>query len=147
MSLPLIWLIAGVVLCVMEFTLPTAFVEFTMGFSAIIVALIALVVPSLAIQIALWMVLSVLFIILLRRFVPNKPARVLEESKEARTMTEILPGEVGRVLYEGNSWSARCDDYDQAIAPNQLVYVIGRKGNILLIMPETSLKAFDESDR
>ena len=147
MSLPLIWLIAGVVLCVMEFTLPTAFIEFTMGLSAIIVALVALVIPSLAIQIVLWMILSVVFTVLIRRFMPSKPARVLEESKEARTITEILPGETGRVLYEGNSWSARCDEYDRTIAPNQLVYVVGRKGNTLLVMPETMLQAFDEGDR
>lgn len=139
MSPPFIWLIAGVILCVMEFTLPTAFIEFTMGISAIAVAVLALVVPQVSIQIVVWMVLSLVSTLLMRRLVPQKTARELESAREARTITEILPGEVGRVLYEGNSWAARCDDLQAAIAPNQWVYVVGRRGNTLLIMPASLL--------
>ncbi|MBF2090799.1 MAG: NfeD family protein [Synechococcales cyanobacterium K44_A2020_017] len=138
MEPPLIWLIAGVILCVMEFTIPTAFTEFTLGVSAIIVALVALVVPQVSIQIVLWLVLSVVATLMLRRFMPPQTNRVLEDATDAKTLTEILPGETGRVLYEGNSWPARCED-DVAIAPNQFVYVVGRRGNILLVMPETSI--------
>jgi membrane protein implicated in regulation of membrane protease activity len=41
----LLWLIAGAILCFMELIFPTAFVEFMMGVSADLVALIALVLP------------------------------------------------------------------------------------------------------
>ncbi|PSB06624.1 hypothetical protein C7B61_19115 [filamentous cyanobacterium CCP1] len=137
---PFFWLVAGVILCVMEFTLPTAFIELTMGLSAIIVAGFALVVPSFVAQVALWLVLSVILSFLLRRLFPYKQPRQIEDSKEAQTLTEIPAGETGRVRYEGNSWQARCDDEQMTIAPNQKVYVVGRRGTTLIVMPEYLLR-------
>lgn len=138
---PIFWLIAGIILCVMEFTIPTAFVELTMGFSAIIVALFAVFVPSFALQVALWLVLSIIFAILMRRLVPKQKHRLIADSTEAQTLTEIPPGQPGRVLYEGNSWQARCGDEQLAIAPNQKVYVIGRRGTTLIVMPESLIRS------
>ncbi|MBF2079377.1 MAG: NfeD family protein [Synechococcales cyanobacterium T60_A2020_003] len=136
MSLSLLWLIVGVILCLMEFVLPTAFIEFTLGLSALIVAAVALVAPQVSIQIAIWLVLSVVFTILVRRFVPtSKDTRAIADATDATTLTEIPAGMPGRVLYEGNSWQARCDDPELAIAPNEAVYVVGRRGNTLLVMP------------
>ncbi|MBE9177382.1 NfeD family protein [Oculatella sp. LEGE 06141] len=139
----LIWLIAGVILCVMEFALPTAFIEFTMGVSAILVALLVWVLPqmSFGLQVVFWLVLSVGLTIASRRFVPQVKSRLLEDATEAKTLTEILPGENGRVLYEGNSWQARCGDEAVAIAPNQKVYVVERQGNTLIVMPASSIQA------
>ncbi len=138
---PLLWLIAGVILCVMEFTLPTAYIEFTMGLSAMLVALLALVVPSFGLQVAVWMLLSVVLTIAMRQLMPTpKAAKTIEDAKEAKTLTEIPPGQTGRVLYEGSSWQARCEDHEVAIAPEQPVYVVGRQGNTLLILPETSIQ-------
>ncbi|MEM8778980.1 MAG: NfeD family protein, partial [Cyanobacteria bacterium P01_G01_bin.49] len=48
------------------------------------------------------------------------------------------PGKTGRVLYEGNSWSAICADEEMSIASHQKVYVVMRKGNTLIILPELS---------
>ncbi|PSN19783.1 hypothetical protein C7271_05535 [filamentous cyanobacterium CCP5] len=141
-GLPLFWLIVGVVLCLMELLLPTAFVESALGVSAFAVALIALVpgVPF-GIQIGLWMVFSLACLFLLRRLVPQRTPYTLADSTEARTTTEILPGKSGRVLYEGNSWSARCEDETAAIAPDQSVVVVGRRGNTLYVMPESALRS------
>ncbi|MBD3881547.1 NfeD family protein [Phormidium tenue FACHB-886] len=136
MSIPVLWTIAGLLLCILEFILPTAFVMLTMGVSAIIVALISPVVPSLGLQVGIWLVLSVLFNLLLKRLMPKNKSRLIEDSKEAQTLTEIAPGQLGRVLYEGNSWQARCVDEEVTIAPNQRVHVVGRRGTTLLIMPE-----------
>jgi membrane protein implicated in regulation of membrane protease activity len=140
MNYALFWLILGVVLCLMELFLPTAFVESTLGMSAFVVALVALVLPSFNVQIALWAVLSLIFIILLRRFVPKRTPYVLQDSTEARTTTAIPPGETGRVLYEGNSWQARCDDDLATIAANQPVVVVRRKGNTLYVIPESAVR-------
>ncbi|MBE7380502.1 MAG: NfeD family protein [Leptolyngbya sp. SIO1E4] len=139
MSLPLFWLIVGAVLCLMELVLPTAFIEATLGASALIVAAIALVLPQFSIQIGIWMVLSVLITWGLKRFVPKQTPYVLAESTEARTLTAIPAGKTGRVLYEGNSWQARCDDTDTVIGADEPVIVIGRRGNTLFIMPERSI--------
>lgn len=133
---PVLWLIAGVILCVMEFVLPTAFVELTMGISAIVVGLMATLIPYLGLQVVVWLILSIILTILMRRLMPSGKARVIEDAREAETLTEILPGQTGRVLYEGNSWQARCDISDVAIAPHQKVHVVGRQGTTLLVMPD-----------
>lgn len=134
-----IWLLAGAIFCVIELLAPTAFVTSMMGVSAFVVALISLVLPHLGLQIALWMILSVLLVILVQRFVPKKPSSTIADDTEAQTLTEIPPGQTGRVLYEGNSWQARCGDEGMAIAAEQKVYVIGRKGTTLIVMPANLL--------
>lgn len=130
----MVWLLAGVALCLIEFVLPTAFVAFVMGLSALIVAVVSTVLPLNA-QIILWMALSAVMVLGSRRFI-NRKADLKLDATEAETLTEILPGKLGRVLYEGNSWSARCDTFDGTIAPHQKVYVVGRKGTTLIVVPE-----------
>ena len=139
MSLALFWVIIGAVLCFLELLVPTAFVESALGIAAFVVALLTLVVPSFNLQVLLWMVFSLLFIVLLKRFSPNKTPRAIAESTEGKTITAIAPGETGRVLYEGNSWQARCEDRSVSIGANQPVLVVGRKGNTLFIIPESEL--------
>jgi len=139
MTLSFLWLIAGIALCALEFVVPTAFIELMMGMSAITVAVLARFIPHLGIQVAIWLALSIASTVLLRRFLPKPRHRTIEDSKEAKTLTGILPGETGRVLYEGNSWQARCADEEMAIAANQKVYVIERRGTTLMVMPENLL--------
>ncbi len=141
MNYVLFWVILGAVLCLMELFLPTAFVESALGLSAFVVALVALVLPWFSVQIALWAVLSLVFIFLLKRFVPKSTPYTLQDSTEARTLTEIPPGQTGRVLYEGNSWQARCDDETITIPADHPVVVVGRKGNTLFVIPESALRA------
>ncbi|MGF1569784.1 MAG: NfeD family protein [Nodosilinea sp.] len=139
MNYALFWVILGAALCLMELLLPTAFVESTLGLSAFVVALVALVLPSFNLQIVAWMVLSLLCILLLRRFAPKSTPNILRESTEARTLTAIAPGQLGRVIYEGNSWQARCDDESITIPENAPVVVVSRKGNTLYVIPESAL--------
>ncbi|MGB3492329.1 MAG: NfeD family protein [Elainellaceae cyanobacterium] len=134
------WLIVGIVLCIMEVTIPTAFVEFVMGLSAIAVALIALALPNFGLQVAIWMVLSLLLTLVSRRFVPKAGRSLVESATDATTLTAIAPGQVGRVLYEGCSWQARCDDEAEAIAADETVLVVSRRGNTLLVMPERMVR-------
>jgi membrane protein implicated in regulation of membrane protease activity len=139
LSPAMFWLLAGSILCLLELVLPTAFVAFLMGLSAFVVALVALLVPQFGLQVVLWLVLSTALVILSRRFLPHPKASKNLDAKEARTITEIPAGETGRVLYEGNSWSARCEDEAEAIAPNQKVYVVRREGNTLVVLPQKLL--------
>ncbi len=135
MTPALIWVTIGVVLCLMELLLPTAFIESALGVSAFIVALLTFVVPSANYQVALWMLFSLLLFWVLKRFVPKRTAPALREATEARTITAIAPGKIGRVIYEGNSWQAKCDDNQIAIEPDQEVFVVERKGNTLVVIP------------
>lgn len=143
MNYALFWLILGTVLCLMELFIPTAFVEFTLGVSALIVSLVAFVVPWFSAQAALWMVLSITFIFCLKRFMPQRTPTILLDATEARTLTAIAPGETGRVLYEGNSWQARCDDETTTIGADQTVVVVRRKGNTLYVMPESEIQTWE----
>ncbi len=139
-SYTLVWLIAGAVLCGLELLLPTAFVAFMMGISALIVALVSLVIPNLGWQIILWLGLSISFIFLSRRFMPKaKQSRSIQDAVVAETLTAIAPGKEGRVIYEGNSWRARCEDKFNAIAPYEKVYVVRREGTLLIVIPENIL--------
>jgi membrane protein implicated in regulation of membrane protease activity len=141
MNYVLFWVILGTVLCLMELFLPTAFVESALGLSAFVVALVALVLPWFNVQILLWAVLSLVVIFMLKRFVPKRTPYTLQESIEARTLTSIPPGKAGRVLYEGNSWQARCDDETINIPADHPVVVVSRKGNTLFVIPESALQA------
>ena len=136
----LVWLIAGAVLCLLELFLPTAFVAFMMGISALIVALVSVLIPQLSLQVILWLGLSTSFILLSRRFLPKaKKSRSIQDAVIAETLTAIAPGKEGRVIYEGNSWRARCEDKENAIAPYEKVYVVRREGTLLIVLPENVL--------
>ncbi|ULP72922.1 hypothetical protein BDGGKGIB_02574 [Nodularia sphaerocarpa UHCC 0038] len=136
-SYTLIWLLAGSVLCLIELFLPSAFVEFMMGISAFLVALLSLVgLGNLWLQVGAWLLLSTALILLSRRFLqPRRRKSKMPDTVLAETLTEIPAGETGRVLYEGNSWRAKCDDEQLSVAPNQRVYVVRREGTTLIVMP------------
>ncbi|MBE9185966.1 NfeD family protein [Microcoleus sp. LEGE 07076] len=135
----LFWLLAGTLLCLTELFLPTAFVAFMMGLSAFAVAGCSLVLPYVSLQIFLWMVFSTVFVLVSWRLIPKGKVRAIADSQEAKTLTEIPPGETGRVIYEGNSWQARCEDTSATIPPNQNVIVVGQKGTTLIVLPEKLL--------
>lgn len=142
MSPVYLWIIAGTLLCLLEVIFPVDFVAIVMGLSAVITAGIALLIPgNFAVQTLCWLGLSVLFIIVFRRFMPRpRQKSILKDSVEGKSLTAILPGETGRVLYEGNSWRAECQDPDVAIAIDEKVYVVGRNGNTLLVYPANALQ-------
>ena len=142
LSPTLLWLIAGSILCLMEFVFPTAFVEFMMGISALLVAAASLIVPQFTLQVVLWLVLSTILVLLSRRFLtPKHRVSSIGDDREGETLTEISPGQTGRVLYEGNSWRAKCEDEHQAIALHEKVYVVRREGNTLIVLPHNILRS------
>ena len=145
-SSALLWLIAGAILCFSEAIFPVAFVAFIMGISAIVVAAIALVIPYFPLQVILWLSLSTVSIVRSRRFVPKQKSLSsrVGDAQEGETLTEIAPGKTGRVIYEGNSWQAICADPTMLISPHQKVYIVNRKGNTLVVLPEFLPDSLDE---
>jgi membrane protein implicated in regulation of membrane protease activity len=87
-------------------------------------------------QIAYLMGLSTACVIWVRPMLLRKKKFTVLDATEAQTLTDILPGQTGQVLYEGCLWQARSDGYQGAIAPNQRVYVMRREGNTLIVLPE-----------
>ncbi len=132
-----VWAIAGLLLCLMELLIPTAFVESALGLSAFVVAFVAFLIPSLTLQVVLWLVLSTALLFGFRRLsLGHRRQGSSMDALEAQTLTEIPAGATGRVLYEGNSWQARCADPDEAIAPNQPVAVLRQEGTTLIVLPQ-----------
>jgi len=128
------WLILGLVLITSEIFL-AELVAGSLGVAALIVAVLAwLQVPSW-IQVLVWAVLSPVLLVLARRWIPQKDLREMQESREARAMGRILPGQKGRVVYLGSTWPARCSMPNVAIEDNQDLYVVERQGNTLVVMP------------
>jgi membrane protein implicated in regulation of membrane protease activity len=140
-SYTVIWLLAGSVLCLLELFLPSAFVEFMMGISAFAVALMSrFFLGSVWLQVLVWLLLSTLLIVGSRRFLqPRRRNSKIQNAITAETLTEIPAGKTGRVLYEGNSWQARCEDEKISIAPDHRVYIVRREGTTLIVMPENLL--------
>lgn len=137
-SYTVIWFLIGAVLCLTELFLPSAFVAFTMGISACVVALLSFgFLVSLWLQVVVWLLLSTLLIVISRRFVqsPRRKSKI-QDATIAQTLTEIPAGKTGRVLYEGNSWQARCEDEKLNVAPHQKVYVVRREGTTLIVIPD-----------
>jgi membrane protein implicated in regulation of membrane protease activity len=137
-SFTLIWLVAGSILCLTELFLPSAFVAFMMGISALMVGLLSyLGIGNLWIQVAAWLLFSTMLIVFSRRFLqPRRQKSKIQDAVIGETITEILPGQVGRVLYEGNSWRAKCDDHKISLQAHQTVYVVRREGTTLIVMPD-----------
>ena len=130
-STTIIWVIAGALLCLTELFLPTAFVAMTLGISALVVALLSGVL-GVWLQVVVWLLLSTALVIISRRFVklPHRSKLKFRDATTGETLTEIPAGKTGRVLYEGNSWRARCED-DITIAAHERVYITRREGTTL----------------
>ena len=133
----LIWLLIALGLIAIELVVPTAFVSTVMGVAALGVAALSLSFPWVAGQFVEWMLASVGLAWGTRRWVKLSGVKNNHwDPVEAETLTEIPAGQSGRVLYDGGSWRALCAAETQALAPDAKVYVVGRKGTTLLVVPQ-----------
>lgn len=141
----LFWFSGGVFLCMIELFLPKSWakqyklVPLIMGVSSLVVALFVWrydFLEDARLQIAYLMGLSTACVIWVRPMLLRKKKFTVLDATEAQTLTDILPGQTGQVLYEGCLWQARTEGYQGAIAPNQRVYVMRREGNTLIVLPE-----------
>lgn len=132
----LVWIVIGGILCSMELVFPTAFVSFMMGIAALLVAVVSLFLPQYTLLVGLWLLFSTALIIFSRRlFTPKRKISITGDDSEATAIGGIPAGSAGRVLYEGNSWRAKCADETRDIAPSEPVYVVSKQGNTLIVLP------------
>ena len=156
-SLPGMWLIIGIVLVTIEFLLPQKInrkfklIPIILGCSALLEAVILwggsslfrfdwrmVMYDEFEWQIFYWMGLSLAGIIWVRpTFTHWENKFSIPQTVEAKTLTEILPAQTGRVLYEGNSWQACCQDKELKVGANEKVFVLRREGNTLIVVPES----------
>lgn len=87
-------------------------------------------------QILYWMGLAFTAVVWIRPMFHRRRRSAPVPTTEAQTLTELKPGQIGRVIYEGCSWQACCENYPHAIEPQQRVFVLHREGNLLFMAPE-----------
>jgi membrane protein implicated in regulation of membrane protease activity len=139
-----LWLIIGTTLCLIELVVPTAFTAVCLGVSALLVSIVALLVPSwFGVQIAIWMLLSCGLVALGYRINKKRTSRKIQASTEAEALTAMMPNQTGRVLYEGASWQAKCADGVESIEPHDRLHVVDREGTTLIVMPMHQLGVKD----
>ena len=130
----LLWLIVGACLLCIELVGIPGFVVGSAGIAAILTSPIALFAP-LPVQWIVWAIATAKLIQYARKLVPKNTA-VFQESTEARALKAIPAGQKGRVRYEGSIWDAKCDVEDLSIPAGEDLYVLERRGNILIVIPE-----------
>jgi membrane protein implicated in regulation of membrane protease activity len=123
-------------LCLLELFVPTAFTAVCMGASALLVSLLALALPSaFGLQIFVWLLGSGGLAAIGYRLNRQRTSSTIRSATEAEALTAMMPNQTGRVLYEGSSWRARSAEGAEPIAPQDQLYVVGREGNLLIVMP------------
>ncbi|HIK21467.1 MAG TPA: NfeD family protein [Synechococcus sp. M44_DOE_062] len=133
------WIVIGLLLIFAELFLPEL-VAGSVGLAALLAGLLAYLGLPIWVQFVAWIGGSVVLIILSRRLVPHGSVQI-EESREARAITAIPPGERGRVSYLGSTWNAKCSIPNLEIQAGQELYVVERQGNTLIVMPAKMLKS------
>lgn len=157
---PFLWLTIGVSLSVAEFWLAPRirpqyrFILLPMGVSALFLTLVLwrgsvwfgfdwqyMDYEGFEMQILYWMGVALALVIWVRPMFFRWKRPVQLDAEEAETLTELQPGQIGRVLYEGSLWQACCENYAGPIAPHQKVYVLRREGNTLIVAPESLFRS------
>lgn len=129
-----LWLIVGIVFLGLGILVGEPGIA-AIGLAAIITAIAALSVPSLSIQLIIWSILSLALAVVLRGLVSRKPQNDHQWQAEAEVTEAIPEGRTGEVAYEGTLWKAKCDIPDVRLPRGELVHVVGRRGNTLIVMP------------
>lgn len=143
LNAPLLWLIVGGLLLGIELIGVPGFVVGSAGIAAILTAPIAIITP-IPIQWIVWAIATAKLIGYARRLVPKNTA-VFQESTEATALKAIPAGQKGRVRYAGSIWDAKCDIADLSIPAGEDLYVLERRGNVLIVIPERLAAGRDTS--
>ena len=140
----MIWAIAGIVLIFTEFFIPGLVIIF-FGIGALVTALFTFVIGdlfTLPLQLLTFTIISILSLLLLRKYMKKIFKGKLESENEGRNFNIeigkvipvvefIQPGEVGgKVKYQGTIWNAQCDN---SVAPGESVKISGSKNLTLFV--------------
>lgn len=136
------WLIIALALFVIEILTP-GFVIMWFGVGALVAALLSIFrIESLTIQIVSFVVVSLVLVILSRTIFKNV---FIKNSPDMKTNADVVLGKIGivtdeidnnlstgRILIEGQDWSARSDD-SSVIAKDEKIVIIKWVGATLIV--------------
>jgi hypothetical protein len=137
---PVNWFILGFVLTALEIIVP-GFVIFWFGIAGVITGIIALFMPNLAVQIAIFVVLSGILVFsaqkIARRWTKHSPEKVGSErlhDASGIVIERISPPAMGMVKVIGESWRAEAGVPLEVGARIKVKQVVG---NHVIVKPET----------
>ena len=138
-----LWLAGGLALVVAELVTPSGFFILFFGLGALTVgALVGLgVVSSLGIELLLFTVFSVGYLLVLRNSlqtkIPMPPSSNVDSLVGGLAIVQerLSPGVVGRVEVRGATWNAR-NTSDVTLSPGQRARVAAIDGLTLAVVPE-----------
>jgi membrane protein implicated in regulation of membrane protease activity len=146
---PVIWFIVGFVLILMEFGIPGLITLF-FGIGAWIVAFLTLFIDmSIDIQLLIFIIISVVSLIFLRKHFKKLYQGKMDKSKfgpdeleefighKAEVIKEIAPNHPGKVEFHGTQWNAASE---QKIEEGEIVEII-EKRNLTLIVKSLKKEA------
>lgn len=137
----IIWLIAGILLLLLEFAIPGILVVF-FGIGALITALLTyLTGMGLCLQFVSFIFFSLLFLFLLRK----KLMAVLSGSggmdpdeefigRQATAETDLPAGGTGKIVFKGTLWNAKSETL---VEKGNRVVITGKDGITLLVKPDS----------
>jgi membrane protein implicated in regulation of membrane protease activity len=141
----ILWVLSGLMFLILCIPIGEPGIA-ALGFAAILTAIVSLTVPDFTVQLLIWGVLAISLALIMRGMMPNQ-SRELDPPAEAKVSESIPPGGLGEVAYEGSLWRARCQVSDIEIGVGQIVHVIDRQGNTLIVLPSTFLEDSQIVDR
>jgi membrane protein implicated in regulation of membrane protease activity len=144
-NLVVIWFLLGAVLVVAEFFVPGILLVF-FGVSAWVVSALVACVPyvrsHIALQIAIWAVLSVALLFSLRRWLTAQLTGFTSQKEDLTKLPQecvgqhvevveaIAPGRAGRVMWKGTLWKAEAP---REIAAGQMAEIVEQRNLVLLV--------------
>ena len=133
-----IWMIIGIICIVIEIFDP-AFFFLSLGSAAIVTGLLSFVIPSTALQIIIFAVLSFLAFLSMRKLgkkilkVADKETNVYALKGKPGTVTKAIPAhEKGRVKVDSEEWSA-VEKTNLPLEDGTKVVVVDIDGNKLIV--------------
>lgn len=136
MSSGLLWFFIGLVLILLEFAIPGLVVIF-FGVGAWAVALLLAVFPvTVELQLFVFLVVSVLSLVTLRRYVRGRDGVDEDEEEDmligrtAEVSTAIRPDKAGAVFIKGTLWRA---ESAQSLEEGEKVEIIGKEGLVVTV--------------
>ena len=132
------WLIAGILIMLLEIGTPGLFFFLSLACGAFLAALGAFLGMSLFNQCWLVVIGSVLSFMLLKSFITNKKKSDQKTNidalvgQEATVIQTIEPRSIGRVKVKGEEWPAVAA-HNTILQPGTLVHIVRIEGNKLLV--------------
>ena len=134
----IIWALLGFILIISEFFIPGLVIIF-FGIGALLTAIISAIIPGLSSllfpQILIWLGLSTLSIISMRRFfkktfwgrqLSSHEHDYDDGAKVAKVLERVGPEEHGRISYKGTSWDAL--SFDKTYEEGAEVWILKKEG-------------------